>query len=31
VWEDAAVVRVEPFEAIELELGSLWADPPVRP
>jgi Uma2 family endonuclease len=26
-WEDAAVVRVEPFEAIELELGRLWAEP----
>jgi Uma2 family endonuclease len=26
VWDDAAVVRVEPFEAIELELGRLWAD-----
>jgi Uma2 family endonuclease len=26
VWEDSAVVRVEPFEAIELELGRLWAD-----
>jgi Uma2 family endonuclease len=25
-WEDSAVVRVEPFEAIELELGRLWAD-----
>jgi hypothetical protein len=21
-------VRVEPFEAIELDLGRLWADPP---
>ena len=31
VWEDAAVVRVEPFEAIELELGRLWADPPPQP
>jgi Uma2 family endonuclease len=28
VWEDTAVVRAEPFEAIELELGRLWADPP---
>jgi Uma2 family endonuclease len=27
VWEDTAVVRAEPFEAIELELGRLWADP----
>ena len=27
VWEDAAVVRAEPFEAIELELGRLWAEP----
>jgi hypothetical protein len=25
-WEDAAVVRVEPFDAIELELGRLWRD-----
>jgi Uma2 family endonuclease len=24
-WEHTAVVRVEPFEAIELELGRLWA------
>jgi Uma2 family endonuclease len=32
VWEDAAVVRVEPFEAVELELGRLWADqPPTAP
>lgn len=26
VWVDAAVVRAEPFEAVELELGRLWAD-----
>jgi Uma2 family endonuclease len=26
VWEDTAVVRAEPFEAIELELGRLWPD-----
>ena len=26
---DADAVRVEPFEAIELELGRLWAGPPV--
>jgi Uma2 family endonuclease len=26
VWEDAATVRAEPFEAVELELGRLWAD-----
>jgi Uma2 family endonuclease len=26
VWEDAAIVRAEPFEAVELELGRLWAD-----
>jgi Uma2 family endonuclease len=26
-WEDLAVVRIEPFEAIELELGRLWAEP----
>jgi Uma2 family endonuclease len=31
VWEDAAVVRAEPFEAIELEMGRLWAEPPVHP
>jgi Uma2 family endonuclease len=30
-WEDAALVRVEPFEAIELELGRLWADQPPPP
>lgn len=27
VWEDAAVVRAEPFDAIELELRRLWPDP----
>jgi Uma2 family endonuclease len=27
VWEDTAVVRAEPFDAIDLELGRLWADP----
>jgi len=27
VWEDSAVVRVEPFEAVELELGRLWVEP----
>jgi Uma2 family endonuclease len=26
LWQDSAVVRVEPFEAVELELGRLWAD-----
>ena len=31
VWEDAAVVRAEPFEAIGLELGRLWADSPAPP
>jgi Uma2 family endonuclease len=25
-WRDDAVVRAPPFEAIELELGALWAD-----
>jgi Uma2 family endonuclease len=25
VWRDAAVVRAEPFDAIELELEALWA------
>jgi Uma2 family endonuclease len=24
-WRDDAVVRAEPFDAIELELGALWA------
>jgi Uma2 family endonuclease len=28
VWEDAAVVRAEPFEAIELGLEPLWAGAP---
>jgi Uma2 family endonuclease len=31
VWEDAAVVWAEPFEAIGLELGRLWADSPAPP
>ncbi len=26
VWSDEALVRGEPFDAIELELGALWAD-----
>jgi hypothetical protein len=26
VWKDNAGVRAEPFEALELELGVLWAD-----
>jgi len=26
VWRDAAIVRAEPFDALELELASLWAD-----
>jgi Uma2 family endonuclease len=28
LWEDAAVVRAEPFEAIGLELGRLWPGAP---
>ena len=24
-WRDDAVVRAEPFDAIELELAALWA------
>ena len=28
ICEDAAVVRAEPFEAVELELGRLWAGAP---
>ncbi len=31
LWEDAAVVRAEPFEAIDLELGRLWPDPAPAP
>jgi Uma2 family endonuclease len=31
VWDDSAAVRVEPFEAIELELGRLWVDTPAAP
>ncbi len=31
VWGDTDVVRAQPFEAIELELGPLWADPPAQP
>ena len=27
VWRDEAVVRAEPFDAIELDLASLWAEP----
>jgi Uma2 family endonuclease len=26
VWSDAASVKGEPFEAVDLELGALWAD-----
>ena len=28
VCSDSDAVRIEPFEAIELELGRLWVDPP---
>ena len=31
LWEDAAVVRAEPFEAIELDLGPLWVDAASEP
>jgi Uma2 family endonuclease len=31
VWEDAAMLRAEPFEAIELDLGRLWPEPPTPP
>jgi hypothetical protein len=24
VWRDSAVVRAEPFDALDLELGALW-------
>ena len=27
VWEGAAVVRAEPFDAVALELAPLWGDP----
>jgi len=30
VWSDDARLRGEPFDAIELELGALWADVEVR-
>ena len=30
VWSDDAPVRAEPFDAIELELGALWADVEVQ-
>jgi len=30
VWSDDARVRGEPFDAVELELGALWADADVR-
>ena len=26
VWKDDARVRAEPFDAVEIELGALWAD-----
>ena len=29
VWEDSAVARLEPFEALELELRRLWVEPAV--
>jgi hypothetical protein len=31
IWEDAASVRVEPFEAVELELGHLDLAPAAPP
>jgi hypothetical protein len=31
VWRGNAKVRVEPFEAIELELEALWGDPEPEP
>jgi Uma2 family endonuclease len=31
VWSDDALVRGEPFDAIDLELGALWADVKVMP
>ena len=31
VCGDTDTVRIEPFEAIELDLGRLWADPPAPP
>jgi Uma2 family endonuclease len=31
VWHDEARVRAEPFDAIELELGLLWADVRLSP
>ncbi len=26
VWRDSAVIRAEPFDAVDLELAALWAD-----
>ncbi len=31
VHSGAEVVRAEPFEAVELELSTLWVDPPSKP
>jgi hypothetical protein len=31
VCSDSDAVRAPPFEAIELELGHLWVDPPRQP
>ena len=31
VCSDSDTVRIEPFEAIELELGRLWPEPPASP
>jgi Uma2 family endonuclease len=28
VWSDADVARIEPFDAIELQLSDLWGEPP---
>jgi hypothetical protein len=31
VWADAETARIEPFEAIEFQVGDLWAPAAVEP
>lgn len=31
VWSDADRARIEPFDAIEIDLADLWGDPPAPP
>jgi hypothetical protein len=30
IYQGDTAIRAEPFDAIELELGSLWSPPPVE-